>query len=127
MTLALGVVSLQAWAACEPTGGMTRVDGGGVIIGFKTQPARIQVGEMFGLEVVVCPRPGREAVNGLRVDALMPDHRHGMNYLPKVVRSGEGNYSASGMMFHMPGRWQFIFDVDTPSGRERLHFDYPLE
>jgi hypothetical protein len=30
-------------------------------------------------------------------------------------------------MFHMPGHWQFIFDVETPAGRERIRVDYTAE
>jgi len=85
------------------------------------------VGELFSLQATLCPKPGAGAVRGMKVDASMPDHRHGMNYQPSVVRSGENSYTASGLMFHMPGRWQFVFEVDSASGRERIPADYLLD
>jgi hypothetical protein len=45
---------------------------------------RWPVGRHFGLDIVVCARAGARAAGGLRVDADMPAHRHGMNYRPTV-------------------------------------------
>jgi hypothetical protein len=46
----------------------------------------------------------------------MPEHRHGMNYKPGIRPVGAGRFRAEGLMFHMPGRWEFVFDL----GGERL-------
>ena len=46
----------------------------------------------------------------------MPEHRHGMNYRTKIVRLGTGRLHSEGWLFHMPGRWEFVFDL----GPERL-------
>lgn len=116
-----------ALADCESGPARIRVEGRSVAIAFTTQPASIKVGEMFSLHATLCPKPGAGAVGGVKVDASMPDHRHGMNYQPRVVRSGENSYTASGLMFHMPGRWQFVFDVDSAGGRERILADYLLD
>jgi hypothetical protein len=56
----------------------------------------------------------------LRVDADMPAHRHGMNYQTTVQMAGEGRFLAQGLLFHMPGRWRLIFDVDTGGKTVRL-------
>jgi len=96
-----------------------------VAIAFTTQPAQIKVGELFSLNATLCPKAG--AVRAFKVDASMPDHRHGMNYQPSVVRKDENAYTASGLMFHMPGRWQLVFEVDSASGRERILADYFLD
>ena len=61
------------------------------------------------------------------VDARMPEHRHGMNYRPRVVRKSEGVYVAEGLLFHMPGLWQLMFDVDRGGRMERLMTDIELE
>jgi hypothetical protein len=57
----------------------------------------------------------------------MPEHRHGMNYRPTVVKGGDGVYVAEGMLFHMPGRWQLLFDVERDGRVERLSTDMELE
>ena len=50
----------------------------------------------------------------------MPEHKHGMNYKPTVKKNATEGFTATGMMFHMPGRWQFAFEVESTAGRERL-------
>jgi hypothetical protein len=50
-----------------------------------------------------------------------------MNYRPTVASTGDGRYLAEGLMFHMPGRWQLIFDVERSGGTERLATDILLE
>jgi len=89
-------------------------------IAFAARPHPIAVGKHFSLDIAVCPRDGAPPPAALRVDAVMPEHRHGMNYRPDVVAHGAGVYRADGLMFHMPGRWDVVFDLVTGSGTERL-------
>lgn len=110
--------SSLAWASCEATGGARRVEGRDLVLAFKTRPAKIKVGELFAVDVAVCPKNG--TVKGMAVDASMPEHKHGMNYKPTVKKSATDGFTATGLMFHMPGRWQFAFEVDSSAGRERL-------
>ncbi|TSA17294.1 MAG: hypothetical protein D4R74_02915 [Betaproteobacteria bacterium] len=86
----------------------------------------MKVGELFSLQAEICPQAGT-SVTGLKVDAGMPAHKHGMNYQPQVSNSAPGKYTATGLMFHMPGLWQFTFDVETSAGRERIRVDYQAE
>src|SRR5689334_25005800 len=123
---ALLVVSPAAWAACDAGPGVLRGETPTVALAFRTRPAEIKVGELFSLQVEVCPRDG-VSVSGLKIDAGMPAHKHGMNYQPRVSSSGPGQYTATGLMFHMPGQWQFTFDVETPAERERIRIDYLAE
>jgi hypothetical protein len=76
----------------------------------------IAVGKHFALDIQVCPL---DAVLS-RVDATMPEHRHGMNYRPSLKRLGPGQWRAEGLLFHMPGRWQLRLDVQTAGGTESL-------
>lgn len=78
-----------------------------------------RVGMFFGLEVAVCARTGARPAE-LRVDAQMPEHRHGMNYRPGVASRGDGRFTARGLLLHMPGRWEFSFDVRGAAGAEVL-------
>ena len=119
-TLALLWISADGMAqtACEAGAGKTRVDGRNVALVYQPRPAKIKVGEMFALDLTLCPKHGK--VRAVAVDAAMPDHKHGMNYKPAVKSTGTDRFSASGLMFHMPGRWQLAFEVDTDAGRERV-------
>jgi hypothetical protein len=95
-----------------------------VVVMFRTVPEPITIGQHFAVEAIVCATP---AVRGLRVDAQMPEHRHGMNYRARVSATGERRYVAEGLLFHMPGRWQLVFDVERETGTERLTTDLVLE
>jgi hypothetical protein len=83
---------------------------------WKLEGPPITVGRHFGLEVQVCPA---DAVL-TRVDAVMPEHRHGMNYRPSVKPLGEGRWRVEGLLFHMPGRWELRLDVQAAGQIQRL-------
>jgi hypothetical protein len=57
----------------------------------------------------------------------MPEHRHGMNYRASVAPQGGGRFLAAGLLFHMPGRWQLVFDVQSGQQTERLVKDVIVE
>ena len=116
-------------SACEVPAGfdpLARVESRGVVVAFKPVPAPIVVGRHFALDAIVCAKEGA-APSALRVDAQMPEHRHGMNYRARVAAQGEGRWRAEGLLFHMPGRWQFVFDVERGPERERLTRDHVVE
>ena len=87
---------------------------------FRTEPAKITVGRHFAVDVVVCAKAGGAAADRVKIDAHMPEHRHGMNYKPSIKALGDGRFRADGLMFHMPGRWEFLFDIESKGGSERL-------
>ena len=110
-----------AGACGEALQGATRtIEGKGYLVVFKTVPDPIAVGEHFALDFAVCPRAKGEAPRSVRVDAGMPEHRHGMNYRPVVTARAADAYRADGLMFHMPGRWDLVFDVVGGGATERL-------
>ena len=43
-----------------------------------------------------------------------------MNYRPTVASRGKGLYRAEGLMFHMSGRWEFVFEVRSVAHSVRL-------
>jgi hypothetical protein len=125
--MAAGLLVAAATEACEAPRGFApraRLAAGDVVLMFRTVPAAIELGQHFAVEAIVCATP---PTSGLRVDAHMPEHRHGMNYRPTVATSGEGRYRAEGLLFHMPGRWQLLFDVERGGRTERLAADILLE
>jgi hypothetical protein len=125
--MAVGASPVEAAPACEPPPGFTassRLESRDLVVLFRTVPAPIEVGRHFAVEAVVCAAaPART----LRVDAGMPEHRHGMNYRARVSAAGDGRYVAEGLLFHMPGRWQLLFDVEHGGRTERLMADILLE
>ena len=125
---------LAALAAAAPSVAATQCDGPGakvesdrVVVVYRTVPPKVAVGQHFAVEARVCAKGVAAAPAGLRVDATMPEHRHGMNYKTKVTAKGDGRYLAEGLLFHMPGRWQLLFDVDGAGRAERLTADINLE
>jgi hypothetical protein len=101
--------------ACELPPG-ARVESERVAVSYWTIPAQVVVGRPFVLELAACPKTAGVSFERVRLDAHMPEHRHGMNYRVKVVALGVGRFHSEGWMFHMPGRWEFVFDL----GPERL-------
>ncbi len=96
-------------------------------IAYRTAPSPIVTGEHFALDITVCPLGNAPAPRAVRVDASMPEHRHGMNYRPTVVTKGRGRYRADGLLFHMNGRWEIAFDVVTAGASERVTSAWVLE
>ena len=92
-------------------------------LAYRTTPARLAVGKPFTVDLVICPKDPQTRVAGIEVDARMPEHRHGMNYKATVTPQADGRYRAEGLMFHMPGRWEFMFDVRDAQGVEHLTHD----
>ena len=124
--LSLGAVDADPCAESARAASARRVESPRYVLVFRAAPAPVVVGQHFTVDAVVCPRAGARAATGLRVDATMPEHRHGMNYRATVSARGHGRFLAEGLFFHMPGRWQLIFDVETGDGSERLVADVAL-
>jgi hypothetical protein len=91
------------------------------------RPDPIAVSEPFALEMSVCAKSAAQPAEGIAVDAIMPEHRHGMNYRPSVFDGPDGRFLVEGMLFHMPGTWRLIFDVRSAAMTERLTQDVTVE
>jgi hypothetical protein len=107
--------------ACELPGGPAQtLQSNNYIVVYRTGP--LKTGEHFAMDFAVCPAP-----ESVRVDAWMPEHRHGMNYRPEVRAQGGGRYRAEGLMLHMAGNWEFVFEVRSGGKTERLTHRVRLE
>ncbi len=127
LVAALAALPVAAAMDCSAPAGFApvgRVESRETVLLYRTVPSRIEIGKHFALDAVVCATAPPSA---LRVDAQMPAHRHGMNYRAHVAPQGEGRYRAEGLLFHMPGKWQFVFDLERPGGTERLTADVVVE
>ena len=115
------LAAASAASACELPGGSAQtLQSNTYTVLYRTGPLRI--GEHFALEFAVCPAP-----ESVRVDAWMPEHRHGMNYRPTLVAQGNGRYRAEGLRLHMGGNWELVFEVRSGGKTERLTHRIRLE
>jgi hypothetical protein len=102
---------------CEPPPGAgQRLTAGGVQAWWRAEPSPLRVGQPFALVVTLCPAQARL----LRVDAQMPEHRHGMNYRPTLQPLGAGRWRAEGLLWHMPGRWELLLEAGFGEEKARL-------
>lgn len=125
--LALGLVAALPALACEaPGAGWSRAESASTIAWLRPQPSKPGVGAEFTVEAKLCAKSGTLPA-AVRFDAWMPAHRHGMNTRVVATRRADGSWRAEGFLFHMPGAWQFVVDVDTASGRERLTLDVGVD
>lgn len=123
----VGAPTLAACGDSLPAKGRQLAQAGGVQLAFAPRAWPLAVGRHFVLEVEVCaPAGSAPSPPLLRVDAEMPAHRHGMNYRASVRPVAAGRYLAEGMMFHMPGRWRFIFDLAAVEGAAPLRITHDL-
>ncbi len=76
------------------------------------------IAQPFKITITYC-----EPVSRLSVTAIMPAHQHGMNYEPKIDAVSDTTFTASGMVFHMPGAWQIETRATGPNGVVRHVFD----
>jgi len=110
--------------------GYRRVEEAGFVVGWRSVPSPIPMNEPFELVVRVWDAddpslPLEDAQ--LRVRGWMPDHGHGMKRQARAVRQDDGSFRVSGLLFHMPGLWQLLFDVVRPGHPERVEFEVVLE
>jgi hypothetical protein len=85
-------------------------------VAWKVDGGSVVAGRHFAMAVQVCPVDATLS----RVDATMPEHKHGMNYRPSLKSLGDGRWRVEGMMFHMPGRWALRLEVKTAGRTEVL-------
>jgi hypothetical protein len=117
LMLTSGVSLAQECSA--PMRGAEKADSSNYALLFRAQAGKIVIGRHFALDIVVCAKNG-PAPASLAVDAFMPAHQHGMNYKPVVKALGNGRFEADGLMLHMPGVWEFRFDIERDGRTERL-------
>ena len=84
------------------------------------------LGEMFKTEVLLTDVKTGAVVTGaeVKVDASMPEHRHGMMTAPIHKALGEGRYLTEGMKLHMPGSWELRVDAKGESGEDHIKLRY---
>ena len=125
--IALSVGGASAFAQpCElPPGGQVVANADATIrLSYRFEPAGLKADRHFALLVDAC---SAGTIDALAVDAQMPEHRHGMNYKALVTRIGPNRWKADGLLLHMPGRWEFRFDMRTAGRTDRLSHSVTVE
>lgn len=110
--------------ACAPAlrgDGVQTIEGQHLVVAWRA-PAPLPLAQFFAIDFAACSRDGGR-IERPRVDATMPEHGHGMNYRPAVEALGEGRFRATGLLLHMPGRWQLSFAVGGETLRAALLVD----
>ncbi len=109
--------------SCDRTSaaqGDRRIAGDAIDVAWRAVPAPA-VGRPFAIEFALCAHgAAAAAVDRVRVDAWMPAHRHGMNYAPTLAGAPGGPMRAEGLLFHMPGAWQVVFELRLDGRALRL-------
>jgi len=120
LAAALAGGAASAWACGESLGaGRQTLAADGWQVAWRAAPSPVPVGKHFALDIALCAPAGQALPATLRVDATMPEHKHGMNYRPSVQARGAGLFRAEGLMFHMPGRWELVFEWRDAAGTPR--------
>jgi len=126
LVLSLAVVPAAA-QDCPGLDGARKVESERYVLSYRTQPAKLAVGQHFSVELMICPRNGQPAPDGVHVDGFMPEHNHGMNYRAATKPAEGGRYLAEGLMFHMSGKWDFIFEVRGGGKTDRMTHSVVLQ
>ncbi len=119
--VAMSLLGVARAAACEPAlrgAEVQRIDGARHVIAWR-RPERVPLAEFIVIEFAACARNGG-AIESAQVDARMPEHGHGMNYRAVVAAQGKQRFRATGLLLHMPGRWELAFAVGDGTNAETL-------
>jgi cytochrome c peroxidase len=111
-----------AWACTPPLEG-TRLESARHVLTYRLPD--VAVGRHFALEVSACAKRGPAPV-ALKVDARMPAHGHGMNYAATVKAVGTGHWRAEGLLFHMPGGWEVVFELRSGGNSDVLRSSFEM-
>ena len=119
---AAGLALAGAAGACVPSLEGTRLESPRFVLAFQGSP---EVGKFFAVEIAVCSKSSAPP-ESIKVDAHMPEHRHGMNYAPEVKPLGPGRWRAEGLLLHMPGKWEFVFELRAAGKTDRMASGFQL-
>lgn len=111
--LCTAAVAVQAKCPLQPEDG-TVIGDAAVQVAWRVEAGgAIAVGQPFVLLLSACPADAQLQ----RVDATMPEHRHGMNYRPSLHPLGDGRWRVEGLLWHMAGRWELLLELRVAGDR----------
>jgi hypothetical protein len=107
--------------ACEPAlkgDGVRKAESKEYVVTWRADPPVLRVSAFFAVDIATCSKSHAPVPTQVRVDAVMPEHKHGMNYRPTVTTVGDGRFRAEGLLLHMPGLWEIRFDLRRAGASE---------
>jgi hypothetical protein len=115
--------------ACELTAGWLQMLGNEKedhLVAIKLETNPVPISKPFVVEIMVCTSDA-DIIDRVAIDAIMPAHRHGMNYRPDIRKVDEVTYKASGMFFHMPGEWRISVVAYGQKGSRHFTLNVPAQ
>lgn len=79
----------------------------------------------FAMTVTFCD-PDQQ-VEALIFDALMPAHRHGMNFTVDVIKIANNQFEVSNIVLHMPGLWEIRVKAEAARHNYTYTAEVPLK
>ena len=115
-------------SACERGEIKNTLQGSGdfYTVSILTKPDKVSVGKPFSMTLSVCLKDGNQFAGKVKINAMMPMHKHGMNYKPTVKKVSTGKFEIKGFVFHMPGQWQYMVELVDGASSEKILIDYKL-
>lgn len=110
--------------AAEGYARITASNDGSWLVGVRPD-APPPLGEPHARELAIEPADGdRARLDGIaiEVDCTMPQHRHGMNVVPEIVRLAPGRFAVRGLELFMEGEWLFTVDIREGEKTERTQW-----
>jgi hypothetical protein len=104
-------------------------DHGFFAIVLRSSPAVIPLNDLFALTMEVRPTskvPTSEPLE-LSMAATMPSHQHGMITQPQVTALGQDRFRIEGLLLHMAGEWELLFDIRAGALHDQARTTFRLE
>ena len=92
-------------------------DDGSTHVAWRPVGGRVPRNEPFSMEVLLFRGDEPDGGAGLLLRGWMPDHGHGQVQKPVVSEVGGGRYLVEGVLLHMRGTWQLIFEITEDAAR----------
>ncbi len=118
--------SASATAMCGSGLAMTAESETNYEVSMDAGGEKISTGEPLSVDVAICSNDD-VVVDRFKLDATMPAHGHGMNYVPEIKEQGKNQYTASGLFLHMPGKWRFEVSFSADGKTHRFFRDVDIE
>ena len=88
-------------------------------------PEQVPLNTPFQAIISICSQT-ETMPNKLAINAIMPAHKHGMNYKPTITRVDDRTYQINNLVFHMPGIWRLEVTAYTNATPHRFSHEMDL-
>ncbi len=96
------------------------------LVGVEVRFQKPQVSTLFTAQTTVTDLATGALVPGitLKLDATMPEHRHGMMTKPVHIEATPGVWRTEGMKLHMHGHWLINVTIDAGGRQDTVHLPW---